>query len=92
MPILKSVTTPQGVPCGYHKPVSGEYSFADGVVVIRVASFYDQATHDAGAGAVWVWPVTLPISQAADVETAMLTAEGSPFAGGSLLVAQTATP
>lgn len=83
MPILKSVTTPNGVPCGFHKPVSGEYSFRDGVVVIRVASYYDQAMHDAGAGAVWVWPVTLPISQAADVEAAMLSSMDSPFYGGT---------
>ena len=83
MPILKSVTTPQGVPCGFHKPVSGEYSFGDGVVVIRVASYYDQAMHDAGASAVWVWPVTLPISQAADVEAAMLAAPNSPFYEGT---------
>jgi len=82
MPIVKSVVTPNGVPCQFHKATSGEYSFADGVVVIRVASFYDQATHDAKAGAVWVWPVTLPISHAAAVEDAIVADETSPFYGG----------
>ena len=83
MPIIKTITTPNGVPCSYHQAVSGEYSFADGVVVIRIASWYDQSTHAAGAGVVWVWPQTLPIAQAANVETALINSSESPFFEGS---------
>ena len=82
MPIAKTVTTPNGVPCQYHAAVSGEYSFRDGVVVIRVGSWYDQATHEAGAGVVYVWPQTLPIDQAADVEAALIATPESPFYQG----------
>jgi hypothetical protein len=83
MPIAKTVTTPNGVPCSYHKAVSGEFAFADGVVVIRIGSWYDKATHDAAAGVVWVWPQTLPIAQAADVETALINSPTSEFFEGT---------
>lgn len=72
MPMLKTVTTPNGVDCTFHKATSGEYSFRDGVVVIRVGSWVDEAKYLAGYGVVYVVPVTLPIAAAADVEAAMV--------------------
>lgn len=85
MPMLKLWETPNGVDCSFHKAVSGEYSFRDRVVVIRVASWVNQAKHDAGVGAVAVIPVTLPIAMAADVEVAMVMDQASPFYGAEVV-------
>ena len=85
MPMLKLWETPNGVDCSFHKAVSGEYSFRDGVVVIRVGSWVNQAKHDAGAGVVSVIPVTLPIAMAADVEVAMVVDQASPFFGAEVV-------
>lgn len=83
MPILKTLTTPHGVPVTFHKPGTGEMNFSAGVVVVRMLSWVDQAAHDAaaGTGQVWSWQITVPLDQAADVEAAMLIS--GPFAGGS---------
>lgn len=83
MPILKTLTTPNGIAVSFHKPGSGEINFAAGVVVVRMLSWVDQAAHDAaaGAGQVWSWPISVPLDQAADVEAAMLLS--GPFSGGS---------
>lgn len=83
MPILKTLTTPNGVTASFHKPTSAEISYRDAVAVVRVASWVDQAAHDAGAGQVWLWPMTLSIPEVADVEAALIVA--GLFAGGSLL-------
>lgn len=85
MAIVKNVTAPNGVPCAYHKPVSGEYSFRDGVVVIRVGSWYTKAAHDDGASLVWAWPMTFPIAQAAAIEAAIVANLAGPFHGGRLV-------
>tara|TARA_B100001105_G_scaffold253662_1_gene247666 strand:- start:177 stop:806 length:630 start_codon:yes stop_codon:yes gene_type:complete len=83
MPIFKTLTTPNGIAVSFHKPGTGEINFAAGVVVVRMLSWVDQATHDAapGTGQVWSWAISVPIDQAADVEAAMLVS--GPFAGGS---------
>lgn len=83
MPILKTLTAPNGAVVTFHKPGTAELSFRDGVAVVRVLSWVDQAAHDAGAGQVWSWPVTLPIPDVADVEVAMVAA--GMFAGGSIV-------
>ncbi|WP_052736114.1 DUF4376 domain-containing protein [Aquincola tertiaricarbonis] len=83
MPILKTMVTPHGATVTFHKPGTGEINFSEGVVVVRVLSWVDQGAHDAGAGQVWSWPVSLPLSDAADVEAAMLVS--GQFSGGSLV-------
>lgn len=83
MPVLKTMIAPNGATVTFHKPGSAEISFRDGVVVVRMLSWIDQVAHDAGASQVWSWPVTLPLSDAADVESALLTS--GQFAGGSIV-------
>ena len=83
MPILKTLTAPNGAVVTFHKPGTAELSFRDGVAVVRMLSWVDQAAHDAGAGQVWSWPITVPIPDVADVEAAMV-ATGT-FAGGSIV-------
>lgn len=83
MPILKTLTAPNGAVVTFHKPGSAEISYRDSVAVVRVSSWVDQAAHDGGAGQVWSWPVTLPIPDVADAEAAMIVS--GVFAGGSLV-------
>lgn len=83
MPILKTITAPNGAVVTFHKPGTAELSFRDGVAVVRMLSWVDQAAHDAGAGQVWSWPITLPIPDVADVEAAMVVS--GVFAGGSIV-------
>lgn len=83
MPILKTLSTPNGVAASFHKPTAAEISYRDAVAVVRVSSWVDQAAHDAGAGHVWQSVVTLPIPDVADAEAALIVA--GPFAGGSLV-------
>lgn len=83
MPILKTLIAPNGAVVTFHKPTEAELSYRDSVAVVRVSSWVDQAAHDAGAGQVWSWPVTLPIPDVPDAEAAMIVA--GIFAGGSLV-------
>ena len=39
MPILKTLTTPNGVAASFHKPTAAEISYRDAVAVVRVASW-----------------------------------------------------
>jgi hypothetical protein len=91
MPILKSINTPNGVPCAYHKAVGGEFSYRDGVVVVRVGSWYNQAACDAGQGVLWSWPVSLPVAQAGNAENVMVADPASPFYEGLVEVDTTIT-
>ncbi|URI08921.1 DUF4376 domain-containing protein [Aquincola tertiaricarbonis] len=85
MPINKTMTAPNGAAVTYHKPGSAEVNYQQGVAVVRVLSWANQASHDAAAGnnPVWSWPITIAIADVANVELAITTS--GIFAGGSIV-------
>lgn len=85
MPISKALTAPNGAAVSYHKAGSAEVNYQQGVAVVRMLSWADQASHDAAAGnnPVWSWPVTIAIADVPNTEAAV-TASGT-FAGGSIV-------
>jgi hypothetical protein len=81
MAIIKSITIPSA-PCGYHKALDGEFSFADNQVVITIGSWYTRETYELGQGMLWSWSMPLSVEQAGDAENALVRDTEGEFYGG----------
>lgn len=83
MPILKSITAPNGAAVAFHKAVQASYDPVAGTVSVNVASWADEDTHNAGGGLVWMWPMDMAPSALAGLDAAL--AATIPFDGGTVV-------
>ena len=85
MPILKTLTTPNGITCDFHKAVNGEFNFAEGVAVIRFLSWTTEAEHNLGINHAYVWPVTVPLASIPTLDVYASTEPGGVFETGTVV-------
>lgn len=83
MPILKSITAPNGAAVGFHKAMQASVDLSTQRVAINVASWASEEAYIAGNGLVWMWPVDAGPSALADVDPALTLI--APFDGGTVV-------
>lgn len=89
MPILKNMQKPNGALVTFHKPVSAQVDFTQGIAMVNIAAWPNEEANTNGLPLDWMWPpMSVPLSRLADLEDALLELEGSPFLGGSRVLDQ----
>lgn len=83
MPIVKSITTPNGAAVAFHKATQAVYDPVNGNVAISVSSWVDEDSHNAGGGLVWMWPVDAVAAALTNIDAAL--AQIAPFDGGTVV-------
>jgi hypothetical protein len=83
MPISKPIMTPNGAGVSFHKAMKANVDLVAGTVALDVASWSNEADHNAGSGLVWMWPLDMPMTALADIDAAILRV--APFNGGTVV-------
>lgn len=94
MSIVKTTKSPNGAEISYHVAHKVETDTDFGHVVIYVRGYATQAGAESGDPLAWMWQLTAPTAAVtsltqAFIENMLVNDIGSPFYGGTVLVAET---
>lgn len=86
MPILKSLTAPNGVALGFHRATRLNVDLATGLTMVSAVSYVDEASYISGKPVSWNWELQAPLTSTAlsSVEQLLVQQPSSPFYSGSI--------
>lgn len=86
MPVVKSFIKPNGAEVVFHRAKNVvSIDFAAGTAVVGVACWPSEQAHNDGMPPDWLEPIAVTIADLANIDTAIVTMDGSPFLGGTIV-------
>lgn len=96
MPILHNARAANGITVGYHKALKLEVDLNGDTGSVTVASYTDEQAYQEKLPIAWMWTLSVPVallsaegSLLEDIETALVTVDGSPFQNGQIVLDST---